>query len=117
MNSTVQSIFQSLLAAIGGFLVLKGVSDTVVAQGAGVAMGVASVVWGIIEKQANGNAIISAATNVVTFVGGILIAAGRASSSSVALWSGVVTSLVTVILNVFHIPIVATTVTSLSKKK
>lgn len=103
MNSQLQSIIQNLLAVIGGFLVLKGIDAGVIGQVSGIVLGLISIGWAIAQKNVNGGAILAVVGNIVTFVGGLLIAQGKLSNTDLATYSGLIIGLATSILDALHI--------------
>lgn len=118
MNSTVQSIIQSVLALIGGYLVMRGIDPTTVTTVTGIVLGLVSVVWGgIAAKSVNGNAVITIVSNIGTFVGGILVANGKLSTANAQTYIGLIVSLATAILGAFHISTASTAFTTANAAK
>lgn len=103
MNAQVQAILQNVLALVGGFLVLKGIDAGVIGQVSGIALAIVSIVWGITQKNVNGGAILSTVGNIVTFVGGLLVAKGTLSNGDLATYSGLIIALATSVLDALHI--------------
>lgn len=114
MSDQLKNVIQSLLAAIGGFLVMKGVNSGLVETGSGVVLGLISVIWAIVGKTATTNSIVLALQQALTFVGGILIADGKWSATQLNTWVGIVTTVVPAILGYFHIGIATTTSTTIA---
>ena len=117
MSSTIQSLVQSLLALVGGYLVMRGVDATVVSTAIGIVLGIVSVVWGIISHNPNGNSILSVVTNLSTFVAGILVANGKLSTTNAQTYIGLIVGLAASILSAFHISTTAASVAAANAAK
>jgi hypothetical protein len=110
MNATVQSLIQSVLALLGGYLIIRGFDPTSVSTVSGIVMGLVSVIWGgIAAKAVNGNAVITIVTNIATFVGGILVANGKLSTANAQTYIGLIVALAGSILGALHISTAAAT--------
>ena len=103
MSTQIQSLIQNVLAVIAGYLVFKGLDSGIATEASGIVMGLVAVVWGIAQKDVNGGLIVSTVRNIVTFVGGLLVAKGKMSTTEVTTWIGLIVALASSILAALHI--------------
>lgn len=89
MNTKIQisSILRTLLTAVGSFLVGKvvfghNVDDAILQTCSGIIMAVFSTVWGVLDKTASIEMIQSTVRQVITFIGGFMIAAGKLTNNN-----------------------------------
>lgn len=100
-KAQVLGLIQSLLSAVGGFLVIKGLPDGTLTTGVGVVMGLVGLVWSFFDKSATVSSIEEGLRQVGAFVGGIFIAKGKLSVDQLNTWLGLITTLVPLILSFF----------------
>lgn len=99
-QSQVFGIIQSVLSALGGFLVAKGITDNVtVTTGIGVISGLVGMIWAFVDKTADVTTVEETLRQAGSFVGGIFIAKGKLSADELNTWLGLISTLVPVILS------------------
>jgi hypothetical protein len=89
MNTKIQftSIIRTLLTAVGSFLIGRTIfgehiDDETLQTITGIVLTLFSTVWGILDKTATIEMVQSALRQVITFIGGFLIAAGKLTNNN-----------------------------------
>lgn len=99
-QAQVLGIAQSVLTAIGGLLIAKGITDSVtVTTGIGVVSALVGMIWAFKDKTADISSTEETIRQVGAFVGGIFIAQGKFSVEQLNTWLGLVSALVPVVLS------------------
>ena len=89
------SFIRHLLSLIGGFLLMRGVTDSSTIEiGTGVILGIAALVWSIKEKTATVDMAAGVLRQVMSFTGGFLM---KWLSLSTAEWQFWVTALISLV--------------------
>jgi hypothetical protein len=81
MSDTLKSAIRHILNAAGAFLIGKSLFGTAIDESMwqtiiGIIMAIISVVWSIKDKTANIESVQGVVRQVITFVGGLLVARG-----------------------------------------
>ena len=83
-KETILSFVRTLLIAIGGYLVARGIlTDSMLQNVIGVALAVVTTIWSILDKTAGIEMIQSGIRSVVTFVGGFLLMRGKVTQETI----------------------------------
>ncbi len=91
----ISSLIRHLLSIIGGYLAMKGITDSVTIEtGSGILMGLVSLYWSIKEKTATGDMVAGAIRQTLSFAGGFLINFLNVTADEWQFWVGAVASLV-----------------------
>lgn len=93
-----QGIVRTLLSAFGAFLVGKNLFGHAVDQSylqeiIGVIMGVISVVWSVVDKTATVEMVQGGIRQLITFIGGLLVGAGKVTGETLQAILGIVTAI------------------------
>lgn len=111
-QAQVLGIVQSVLTAVGGLLVAKGITDSAtITTGIGVASALIGMIWAFKDKTADVTSTEETIRQVGAFVGGIFIAQGKFSADQLNTWLGLVSALVPVVLSFIAKGTPTTTVT------
>lgn len=114
-QSQVLGIIQSVLSAVGGFLVAKGVTDSVTTTtGIGALIGLIGMVWAFVDKTATATSTEEALKQAGSFIGGLFIAQGKLSIDQLNTWLGLLSALVPTVLSIISRGTSATTTTTSS---
>ncbi len=90
----ITSLIRHLLSIIGGYLAMKGLTDSVTIEtGSGVLMGLVSLYWSIREKSATADMIGGAIRQTLSFAGGFLINFLNVTVEEWQFWIGAIASL------------------------
>jgi hypothetical protein len=98
MNEQVQSVIRHILAALGGYLVIKGLDSSLIETGGGIVATIIALVWSFKAKSATQSQVAGVLRQVVTFIGGIFIAKGKLSPEQLETYLGVIAALVPILL-------------------
>lgn len=118
-QAQVLGIAQSVLTALGGFLVAKGITDSAtITTGIGVVSGLVGLIWAFKDKTADVSTTEETIRQVGAFVGGLFIAQGKLSIAQLNTWLGLISALVPVVLSFIAkgTPIVTPTPTATTTK-
>ena len=90
----ITSLIRHLLSIIGGYLAMKGLTDSVsIETGSGILMGLVSLYWSIREKSATADMVAGAIRQTLSFAGGFLINFLNITATEWQFWVGAVVSL------------------------
>jgi hypothetical protein len=90
----ITSLIRHLLSIIGGYLAMKGLTDSVsIETGSGILMGLVSLYWSIREKTATSDMIAGAIRQTLSFAGGFLINFLNITADEWQFWVGSIASL------------------------
>lgn len=99
-KAQVLGIVQSVLTAVGGFLVAKGITDSAtITTGVGVVLGLVGMIWSFVDKTADVSTTEETLRQAGAFIGGLFIAQGKLSVVQLNTWLGLISALVPVILS------------------
>jgi hypothetical protein len=91
----ITSLIRHLLSIVGGFLLMKGLADSVTIEtGSGVLLGLVSLYWSIREKTATSDMVAGAIRQSLSFAGGFLTNFLNLSLTEWEFWVGTILSLV-----------------------
>ena len=91
----ITSLIRHLLSIVGGFLLMKGITDSVTIEtGSGALLGLVSLYWSIREKSATADIVAGAIRQTLSFVGGFLVNWLNLSLTEWQFWVGTILSLV-----------------------
>ena len=91
----ITSLVRHLLSIVGGFLLMKGITDSATIEaGSGVLLGLISLYWSIKEKTATSDMIAGVIRQTLSFAGGFLMNWLKLSLVEWQFWVGTVLSLV-----------------------
>jgi hypothetical protein len=91
----ITSLVRHLLSIIGGYLAMKGITDSVMIEtGSGVVMGLVSLYWSIKEKSATADMLAGVIRQTLSFAGGFLINFLNLTIEEWQFWAGTLVSLV-----------------------
>jgi hypothetical protein len=91
----ITSLIRHLLSIIGGYLAMKGITDSVMIEtGSGILMGLVALYWSIREKTATADMISGSIRQTLSFAGGFLINFLNITMEEWQFWVGTVASLV-----------------------
>lgn len=91
----ITSLIRHFLSIVGGFLLMKGLSDSVTIEaGSGVLLGLVSLYWSIKEKTATADMVAGAIRQTLSFSGGFLMNWLKLSLTEWQFWVGTILSLV-----------------------
>jgi hypothetical protein len=91
----ITSLIRHLLSIIGGYLAMKGITDSVMIEtGSGILMGLVALYWSIREKTATADMIAGSIRQTLSFAGGFLINLLNITMEEWQFWVGTVASLV-----------------------
>jgi hypothetical protein len=91
----ITSLVRHLLSIVGGFLLMKGITDSATIEvGSGVLLGLISLYWSIKEKTATSDMIAGVIRQTLSFIGGFLVNWLKLSLVEWHFWAGALVSLV-----------------------
>jgi hypothetical protein len=91
----ITSLIRHLLSIVGGFLLMKGITDSVTIEaGSGVLLGLISLYWSIREKTATSDMVAGVIRQTLSFAGGFLVNWLNLSLTEWQFWVATVISLV-----------------------
>ena len=91
----ITSLIRHLLSIVGGFLLMKGLTDSVTIEtGSGVLLGLVSLYWSIKEKTATSDMAAGVIRQTLSFAGGFLMNWLKLSLTEWQFWVGTILSLI-----------------------
>lgn len=91
----ITSLIRHLLSIVGGFLLMKGLTDSATIEtGSGVLLGLVSLYWSIKEKTATSDMVAGVIRQTLSFAGGFLMNWLKLSLTEWQFWVGTILSLI-----------------------